>query len=179
VIREGRAMTVEALSSTEPFDADHESSPTSNNSPQVVSFLAGIGVRNYDYMTVRYLGHWGLVRGWKSLGYLCGDAARDDELAQRLLADRALRYDPAKDRDKLILAVKGSKIVNGLRRGFEYRLDVAADKKTKFLGHHDRRAPHRERARRAEGLRDAGALRRHDLGDRGDRAKARAGLEVG
>jgi lysine 6-dehydrogenase len=132
VIRDGRATTVEALSSTEPFDADHESSPTSNNSPQVVSFLAGIGVRNYDYMTVRYLGHWGLVRGWKSLGYLCGDAARDDELAQRLLADRALRYDPAKDRDKLILAVNGSKIVNGLRRGFEYRLDVAADKKTKF-----------------------------------------------
>jgi saccharopine dehydrogenase-like NADP-dependent oxidoreductase len=97
-----------------------------------VSFIAGIGVREYDYMTVRYLGHWGLVRGWKSLGYLCGDAARDEELAQRLLADRALRYDPAKDRDKLILAVRGSKLVNGLRRGFEYRLDVAADKKTKF-----------------------------------------------
>src|SRR5260221_30190 len=130
VLRDGGATTVEALSSTEPSDPEHESSPTSNNSPQVVSFLAGIGVRNYDYMTVRYFGHWGLVRGWKSLGYLSGDAARDDELAQRLLADRALRYDSAKDRDKLILAVNGSKMVNGLRRGFEYRLNVAADKRT-------------------------------------------------
>ena len=132
VIREGRVTTVEALSSVESFDLEHESSPTSNNSPQVVAFLAGIGVREYDYMTIRYLGHWGLVRGWKTLGYLCGDAARDDGLAQRLAADRALRYDPAKDRDKLILAVRGSKTVDGLRRGFEYRLDVAADRKTRF-----------------------------------------------
>ncbi|HEV8113658.1 MAG TPA: saccharopine dehydrogenase C-terminal domain-containing protein [Planctomycetota bacterium] len=132
VIRGGRVTSVEALSLTEDFDAEHESSPTSNNSPQVVGYLAGIGVREYDYMTVRYDGHWGLARGWKSLGYLCGDAARDEDLAQRLAADRALKYDPAKDRDKLILAVRGSKTVNGFRRGFEYRLDVAADKKTKF-----------------------------------------------
>jgi lysine 6-dehydrogenase len=88
VIRGGRVTSVEALSLTEEFDAEHESSPTSNNSPQVVSFLAGCGVREYDYMTIRYDGHWGLVRGWKT--------------------------------------------VNGLARGFEYRLDVAADKKTKF-----------------------------------------------
>jgi len=132
VIRGGRTGSVEALSITEEFDEAHESSPTSNNSPQVVAYLAGIGVRDYDYMTVRYKGHWPIVRGWKSLGYLRGEAARDEDLAQRLAEDRTLRYDPAKDRDKLILAVRGSRAVDGFRRGFEYRLDVAADKKTKF-----------------------------------------------
>jgi saccharopine dehydrogenase-like NADP-dependent oxidoreductase len=132
VIRGGKVASVEALSTVEEFDADHESSPTSNNSPQVVAFLAGIGVREYDYMTVRYKGHWGLVRGWKTLGFLQGDPARDAELAERLLADRALKYEPAKDRDKLILAVRGSRSVDGLRRAFEYRLDVAADKRTRF-----------------------------------------------
>ena len=132
VIRGGKVAAVEALSSTESFDADHESSPTSNNSPQVVRYLAEIGVREYDYMTVRYNGHWGLVRGWKSLGFLDGNPARDAELAERLGSDPVLRYDPAKDRDKLILAVRGSRLVSGLRRGFEYRVDVAADKKTRF-----------------------------------------------
>jgi len=117
---------------TEVFAPGHEASPTSNNSPQVVEYLAGIGVREYDYMTVRYDGHWGLVRGWKTLGYLQGDAARDADLAARLSSDPALRYEPSKDRDRLLLSVRGSKLANGLRRGFEYRIDVAADKKTKF-----------------------------------------------
>jgi saccharopine dehydrogenase-like NADP-dependent oxidoreductase len=132
VIRGGKVSSVEALSSTEVFEPGHEASPTSNNSPQVVEYLAGIGVREYDYMTVRYDGHWGLARGWKTLGFLQGDAARDEDLAARLAADPALRYDPSKDRDRLLLSVRGSKVVNGLRRGFEYRVDVAADKKTKF-----------------------------------------------
>lgn len=132
VIRKGRVSSVEALSVTEAFDADHESSPTSNNSPQVVEYMRSIGVREYDYMTVRYNGHWGLVRGWKSLGYLVGDEPRDRTLADRLEADPVLRYDPDRDRDKLILSVSGSKTEHGLRRGFEYRLDVAADRRTKF-----------------------------------------------
>jgi saccharopine dehydrogenase-like NADP-dependent oxidoreductase len=132
VIRGGKVASVEALSTTEVFAPGHEASPTSNNSPQVVEYLAGIGVREYDYMTVRYDGHWGLVRGWKTLGYLQGDAARDADLAARLSSDPALRYEPSKDRDRLLLSVRGSKLANGLRRGFEYRIDVAADKKTKF-----------------------------------------------
>lgn len=132
VIRNGKVTSVEALSLTEEFDAEHESSPTSNNSPQVVQYLKQCGVRDYDYMTVRYKGHWGLARGWKSLGYLRGDGERDGELARWLENDPVLRYDSQKDRDKLILSVKGSQSSNGLRRGFEYRLDVAADKKTKF-----------------------------------------------
>lgn len=132
VIRDGHVTRVEALGTTEEFDVDHEASPTSNNSPQVVQFLARSGVRDYDYMTVRYKGHWSLVRGWKSLGYLCGDHERDTELAKRLGADRVLRYDSRKDRDKLILQVVGSKKENGFCRGFEYRLDVAADTQTQF-----------------------------------------------
>lgn len=132
VIRDGKLRSIEALSLTEEFDPQHESSPTSNNSPQVVAQLAAAGVEHYDYMTVRYKGHWQLVRGWKSLGFLQGDEARDRELAQQLERDRVLRYDPKKDRDKLILRVRGSRAENGMQRGIEYRLDVAADKKTKF-----------------------------------------------
>lgn len=132
VIENGRVSRVEALCVVEEFDGEHEASPTSNNSPQVVQYLARCGVRDYDYMTVRYAGHWSLVRGWKLLGYLRGDGARDAELARILEADPRLRYDPKKDRDKLILRVRSSRSENGFRRGFEYRLDVAADRKTKF-----------------------------------------------
>ena len=132
VIREGKVTRWGALGSIEPFDDEHESSPTSNNSPQVVQYLAKSGVREYDYMTVRYKGHWELVRGWKTLGYLQGDRARDTELARRLEADPVLRYEPRKDRDKLILRVQASKSDHGLRRGFEYRLDVRADARTQF-----------------------------------------------
>jgi saccharopine dehydrogenase-like NADP-dependent oxidoreductase len=89
-------------------------------------------VREYDYMTVRYKGHWALVRGWKTLGYLHGDKARDNELAQRLDRDPVLRYDAKRDRDKLILRVQASKAVHSLRRGYEYRLDVHADARTQF-----------------------------------------------
>jgi saccharopine dehydrogenase-like NADP-dependent oxidoreductase len=132
VIRDGKVKKIEALSTTEEFDAQHECSPTSNNSPQVVSYLASCGVTHYDYMTVRYKGHWQLVRGWKTLGYLRGNAERDQQLAEQLDGNRALRYDPRKERDKLILRVRGTRAEDGMQRGFEYRLDVVADKKTKF-----------------------------------------------
>jgi saccharopine dehydrogenase-like NADP-dependent oxidoreductase len=137
IVRNGKVARVEALSVIEPFEARGaeaalESSPTSNNSPQVVEFLASCGVRTYDYMTVRYAGHWALVRGWKTLGYLCGDEARDRELADRLGADPVLRYDPKTDRDRLILRVQGARSQDGLQRTFGYRLDVAADKRTRF-----------------------------------------------
>jgi lysine 6-dehydrogenase len=132
VIRGGKVASVPALSVTEPFDDEHESSPTSNNSPQVVRYLASCGVRTYDYMTVRYNGHWDLVRGWKSLGFLERDAGRDQRLVELLDSDPVLRYDPKKDRDKLILRVQGSKREHGLTRAWEYRFDVAADRRTRF-----------------------------------------------
>jgi hypothetical protein len=43
-----------------------------------------------------------------------------------------LRYDTKKDRDRIILRVTGSHASNGWKRGFEYRLDVAADRATRF-----------------------------------------------
>jgi saccharopine dehydrogenase-like NADP-dependent oxidoreductase len=135
VVRGGKVGRVGALSVIEPLgtdDADLECSPTSNNSPQVVEYLAKSGVREYDYMTVRYTGHWSLVRGWKTLGYLQGDGARDRELAARLEADPVLRYDPRKDRDRLILRVHGSTRRAKLQRSFGYELDVAADRRTRF-----------------------------------------------
>lgn len=131
-IRKGKLAWIEALGATERFDEEHESSPTSNNSPQVVRYLASLGVREYDYATVRYDGHWDLVRGWKSLGYLRGDEMKDRELAARLEADPALRYDPARDRDKLVLRVQGFQSSGRLRRGHEYRLEVHADLRTRF-----------------------------------------------
>lgn len=132
VIRKGKLGSVPALSITEEFDAEHESSPTSNNSPQVVKYLAQCGVETYDYMTIRYKGHWDLVRGWKTLGYLQRDAKRDTQLVELLDSDPVLKYEPKKDRDKLMLRVQGSKTENAFRRGFEYRFDVAADKRTRF-----------------------------------------------
>ncbi len=137
VVRKGKVERVGALSVIEPLgsapeDADLECSPTSNNSPQVVEYLARSGVREYDYMTVRYTGHWSLVRGWKTLGYLAGDEERDRELAKRLESDPILRYDPDLDRDRLILRVQGSNSRAKLRRSFGYALDVAADQRTRF-----------------------------------------------
>jgi saccharopine dehydrogenase-like NADP-dependent oxidoreductase len=131
-IRDGKVGTWPALSVTEEFDDEHESAPTSNNSPQVVEYLAECGVETYDYMTIRYKGHWDLVRGWKTLGLLARDPDRDAHLVKLLESDPVLQYHPAKDRDKLILRVRGAKTENGFTRGVEYRFDVAADKKTKF-----------------------------------------------
>lgn len=132
VIRDGELAYVPALSVTEEFDAARECAPTSNNSPQVVEYLARQGVATYDYMTIRYKGHWDLLRGWRTLGFLRRDEARDAELVERLESDRVLRYDPKKDRDVLILRVQGSRSANGVRRGVEYRFDVEADPVTKL-----------------------------------------------
>jgi len=131
-LRGGKIVRQEALSVIERFDTGLECSPTSNNSPQVVEYLKKAGVRDYDYRTIRYDGHWRLVQGWKTLGYLRGDAQRDQDLADRLAADPVLRYDPSTDRDLIILSVRGSRANDGLRRTFEYRFDIPADKVTRF-----------------------------------------------
>ncbi len=130
-LRGGKRVTEPALSTVERFE-EFECSPTSNNSPQVVAYLARCGVREYDYRTLRYDGHWALVAGWRTLGFLQGDEQRDRELVERLSADPVLRYDPAKDRDVLILSVRGTSRTAGLTRAFEYRFDVPADRRTKF-----------------------------------------------
>ena len=131
VLRGGRRTSVAALSVIERFEPGLEAAPTSNNSPQVVDHLRSIGVRDYDYATLRYDGHWARVRAWKSRGYLRGRPARDAELAARLEADPVLRYVPSRNRDRLILSVRGERRTP-LQRGFSYRLDVAADRATRF-----------------------------------------------
>jgi saccharopine dehydrogenase-like NADP-dependent oxidoreductase len=132
VIRGGRLASVAALSTIEDFDDEHEAAPTSNNSPQVARFLRSIGVREYDYMTIRYAGHFDLVRRWMALDRARTPGERRAALARRLAADAALRYEPQKDRDKLILCVRAQHESGGLSRSFEYRLDVTADPRTRF-----------------------------------------------
>jgi saccharopine dehydrogenase-like NADP-dependent oxidoreductase len=137
VLREGRLEYVEALSCIEPFDGGRlEASPTSNNSPQVVAYLRSLGVRQYDYMTLRYPGHWEQARAWRGRGFLCGNAEADARLAEELAADSTLRYDPERDRDRLILDVLGFAWVSGaeagLRRYSGFHMDVTADRRTGF-----------------------------------------------
>lgn len=140
VIREARVRTVPALSVIET-SADSrgvvprglEAAPTSNNAPHVARFLLSRGVRTYDYMTLRYPGHWTRARAWKGRGLLSGDAARDRALAARLEADPRLRFRPGRDLDRLILTVVGSPPgAPGLSRRHEIVLDVAADRRTGF-----------------------------------------------
>ena len=137
VIRAGRLERIDALSCVEPFDdGRYEGAPTSNNSPQVVEYLQTLGVREYDYMTLRYPGHWAVVRQWKKQGFLCGDAAADARLVAQLASDTSLRHDPDTEKDRLILSVRGSSPVarasTAFRVSFGYNIDVVADEVTRF-----------------------------------------------
>ena len=137
VIENGKISTVPALSETEEFRRngdlhEYECSPTSNNSPQVVEYLRSLGVSDYNYMTIRYAGHWDIVRGWKSLGYFCGDREADKELADRLLKIPDLQWDAdGCRRDKLILSVQGE-ARRPLRRHSGFSIEVRGDDDTGF-----------------------------------------------
>jgi len=131
VIRNGRLGYVEALSTIEPCGNTYECSPTSNNSPQVVETLLSLGVREYDYATIRYKGHWQLVRGWKAAGFLSTDK-NDAKLAAILEKNPDLRYSPLLDRDMVILSVLGKGGNPGTKRSFGFEIIVHADDKTKL-----------------------------------------------
>jgi len=135
IIQEGRVLRRLAISTIEPFpwgECELEASPTSNNSPQAVSRLRDLGVRDYDYMTLRYPGHWGLVRGWMAAGFLLDGREGDEALAAQLAGNWRLKYDPEKDRDRLILSVQGSKGSNGLREHSGFSMEVWSDTETGF-----------------------------------------------
>lgn len=140
IIQEGRVLRSLAIGTTEPFqwgECGLEASPTSNNSPQVVARLRDLGVKDYNYMTLRYPGHWDLVRGWMAAGFLLpsdpgGVREGDEALAAQLAANRCLKYDPDKDRDRLILSVQGSKGTAGLREHSGFGMEVWSDTETKF-----------------------------------------------
>jgi len=134
VIEDGEVRFSQSLSVTEPFEwrgCVLEASPTSNNSPQVVERLRAMGVRDYNYMTLRYPGHWDLARGWMAAGFLREDRVGDEALAAALAGNDRLRYDSLRDRDRLILSVQGAK-GEGLREHSGFSVEVRADTATKF-----------------------------------------------
>ncbi len=133
IIEDGTIAYVDACGRAEPFDEQHECFPTSNNAVQVAEYLRECGVRSYDYKTIRYQGHLACVHGWKALGFLRGDAKLDATLRELLSSSPALQYDRHRDRDKIILAVRGWRSdAEGSNPVSEYRIDLPADRKTGF-----------------------------------------------
>lgn len=142
VIQEGKVLRTLAIGITnEPFqwgECRLEAAPTSNNSPQAVARLRDLGVKDYNYMTLRYPGHWDLVRGWMAAGFLLpsdpeGVRAGDEALAAQLAANWRLKHGEG-DRDRLILSVQGSEGVagSGLRKHSGFSVEVWSDTKTGF-----------------------------------------------
>lgn len=129
-IKDGKLVYVDALSSVDHF-GEFECAPTSNNSPAVVQWMLDQGVKDYEYRTVRWPGHWSEIKKWQFAGYLCGNADKDQELLDDLRRDKKYAYDPDRDRDRLIMSVVGYK--DGLIREQQgYSFDLHSDKTTKF-----------------------------------------------
>ncbi len=117
-IVDGRLVMEETVDYVEPFLHDRlhsdimsyevgfECAHTSNNSVEVVEYLKEIGVKHYDYMTVRDRGHWNKIRVLKELGYCYGNRKKDEELIEMLSRKDFERKNP----DILFLMVKGGKV---------------------------------------------------------------------
>jgi len=131
IIQGGKLQTIDALCIIEQYDDEMEASPTSNNAPQVVESLLHRGVQEYNYMTLRYKGHWDIIRSWKLFGWLCGNPIQDEVLKTHLKNAKELQYDPALDQDKLILTVRGSKH-GGVDVFWDYKIYLCADVNTRF-----------------------------------------------
>ncbi len=118
IIVNGELIMEDTISCIEPFFHDRlpsdimsrkiefESAHTSNNSPETVVYLQELGVKHYDYQTIRDIGHWNMVRQWKMLGYCSGDQKKDEELIEILKNDESLER---RHQDILFLMVRGSK----------------------------------------------------------------------
>lgn len=132
VIKDGVIRLIPALSVVSPCGDTYECSPTSNNSLQIVETLCDLGVLNYNYMTIRYKGHWDLVRGWKAAGFLSGDDQADLKLAQVLEKNQSLKYNPEIHADKVILSVMGNSGEGSLRVRDGFDFTVLADPDTRF-----------------------------------------------
>lgn len=132
IIVAGRVTRIPALSVIETFAECYECSPTSNNSPQVVESLRRLGVLDYDYMTIRYDGHWDLVLGWQAAGFLCGDEKMDLQLAEALNNNPNLQHNTLFDKDKVLLLVRGKRGPRSLREIEGFNFTVLSDPKTKF-----------------------------------------------
>ena len=114
----GKLIMEDSINYVEPFLHDKlhsdvmsreigfECAHTSNNSPEVVMYLQEIGVKHYDYMTVRDKGHWDKIRILKKLGYCCGNKKKDEELIEMLSGEDFER----RDDDILFLMIRGGKV---------------------------------------------------------------------
>lgn len=125
IIRGGQLGFVEALSVEEMWDDKLVASPTSNNAPEVVQTLIDLGVEDYNYMTLRYPGHWKLIRDMLALGIT------REELVKMLEDCEELQYVPEVDTDRLILEVTGSRF-DGITTSWEYSIDIEACPRTRF-----------------------------------------------
>jgi len=135
-IHDGRIVNRDTISRIVPYirpdGSKYECSYTSNNSLAVVQSLLNAGVNNYEYMTIRYPGHWDKVKQWKTLGFLQGDDESDATLADILKRRPGLKYNRDTDEDKVILSIvgkNGNDFVCGL---YGFDIVVYSDWKTKF-----------------------------------------------
>lgn len=125
VIKDGIMEHVEALSTIEPRSDGLVASPTSNNAPEVVETLLSYGVKNYNYKTLRYPGHWNAMKCILALGL------SKEEIVEKFNSNRELQYDLEEDTDRLILEVTGTR-VDGITTTWEYLIDIKACRKTLF-----------------------------------------------
>ncbi|KKN98893.1 hypothetical protein LCGC14_0141340 [marine sediment metagenome] len=133
IIISGELKYIESLSTIELYkDGRYECAPTSNNSPQVVQTLLDLGVKYYNYMTIRHKGHWNLVKGWKAAGFLSGNKKADAYLVEVLGENPLLKYDPEKHVDKVLLNISGTRGENSLKQTGGFDFLVLADPETKF-----------------------------------------------
>ncbi len=117
IIVNGELIMEDTISYIEPFFHDRlpsdimsrkiefESAHTSNNSVEVVEYLRTLGVKHYDYQTIRDIGHWDKIRVLKNLGYCCGNRDKDKEFINMLSEQEFERT----HEDTLFLMVRGSK----------------------------------------------------------------------
>lgn len=108
VLRNGRVEMVEALTGREELPSDREAFYTSNNAPQSFEYLSQIGLRDYEYKTVRWRGHLEKVLVLKAFGFLRGNRSLDEALAAGIGAAEWLRFDRQRDVDEVFLRVEGT-----------------------------------------------------------------------
>lgn len=107
VLRNGRVEYVEALTGLEALPGDREAMYTSNNSPLIFESLRELGLRDYEYKTVRWRGHVERVGVLKGLGFFCGNREMDQVLADAMSRAPWLQFDRRRDVDEVVLRVEG------------------------------------------------------------------------
>lgn len=104
VLRDGTIFHAAALSGKEE-SGDYESFYTSNLSEATFWQLQNLGVRDYDYKTIRYKGHLNCLLGWDQLGYF-----KQQNLINRLIKtlneNKNLWYSQG-EKDKVLLEITG------------------------------------------------------------------------